>query len=153
MPFDERMLRALEGRNYGIKIEVLDYAGNLKPEELIDWLNSMDFFLNGSLWQRKRRWNSHAPSWRVMPWSGGIMYRKIEQKKEKTKSKPGKRWRKGCEKNSCLWTMHKLFSINFRTWSRTCLPWKNKRTSFTNYPFMWITRKLMRNWMQGMWTV
>ena len=38
------MLRALEGRNDGIKIEVLDYAGNLKPEELIDWLNSMEKF-------------------------------------------------------------------------------------------------------------
>ena len=36
MPFDERMLRALEGRNDGIKIEVPDYAGNLKLEELID---------------------------------------------------------------------------------------------------------------------
>jgi hypothetical protein len=36
MPFEERMLRALEGRNDGSKIEVLEYAGNLKPEELID---------------------------------------------------------------------------------------------------------------------
>ena len=31
MPFDKRMLKALEGRNDGIKIEVPDYAGNLKP--------------------------------------------------------------------------------------------------------------------------
>ena len=44
MPFDERMLRALEGRNDGIKIEVPDYARNLKLEELIDWLNSREFF-------------------------------------------------------------------------------------------------------------
>lgn len=44
MPFEERMRRALEGRNDGIKIEVPDYAGNLKPEELIDWLNSMEIF-------------------------------------------------------------------------------------------------------------
>ena len=44
MPFEERMPRALEGRNDGIKIEVPDYVGNLKPEELIDWLNSMEKF-------------------------------------------------------------------------------------------------------------
>ena len=44
MPFEERMHRALEGRNDGIKIEVLDYAGNLKLEDLIDWMNSMEIF-------------------------------------------------------------------------------------------------------------
>jgi len=44
MPFEERMLRALEGRNDGIKVEVPEYAGNLKPKELIDWLNSMEKF-------------------------------------------------------------------------------------------------------------
>ena len=44
MPFEERMLRALEGRNDGIKVDVLEYAENLKLEELIDWLNSMEFF-------------------------------------------------------------------------------------------------------------
>ena len=42
MPFEERMLRALEGRNNGIKIEVPDYAGNFKSKELIDWMNSME---------------------------------------------------------------------------------------------------------------
>ena len=36
------MIRALEGRNDGIKMEVLDYAGSLKPEELIDWLKYME---------------------------------------------------------------------------------------------------------------
>ena len=30
-------------------MEVSDYAGSLKPEELIDWLNAMEFFLNGNL--------------------------------------------------------------------------------------------------------
>ena len=55
MPFEERLRRALEGRNDGIKIEVPKYARNIKPEELIDWLNSMEFLLNGSLRQRKRR--------------------------------------------------------------------------------------------------
>jgi hypothetical protein len=43
MNFEERMLRALEGRNDGIKMEVLEYAGSLKLEELIDWLKSMEF--------------------------------------------------------------------------------------------------------------
>jgi hypothetical protein len=36
------MLRALEGRNDRIEMEVLEYAKNLKPKELIDWLNAMD---------------------------------------------------------------------------------------------------------------
>ena len=38
------MLRALEGRNDGIKMEVSYYVGSLKPEELIDWFNSMETF-------------------------------------------------------------------------------------------------------------
>jgi hypothetical protein len=48
MTFEERMLRALEGRNDRIKMEVSEYAGNLKPEELIDWLNTMEMFFE---WQ------------------------------------------------------------------------------------------------------
>ena len=36
IPFEERMLKALEGRNDGIKIEVPEYAWSLKLEELID---------------------------------------------------------------------------------------------------------------------
>jgi hypothetical protein len=44
--FEERMLRALEGRNDRIKMEVSEYATNLKPEELIDWLNAMDNFFD-----------------------------------------------------------------------------------------------------------
>ena len=42
MDFEEMMLSVIEGRNDRIKMEVSEYAGNLKPEELIDWLNSMD---------------------------------------------------------------------------------------------------------------
>ena len=49
MTFEERMIRALEGRNDGIKMEVLEYAGSLKLEELIDSMNSMKLFLNGIL--------------------------------------------------------------------------------------------------------
>jgi hypothetical protein len=44
VPFEERILRALEGRNDRITMEVLEYAGNLKPKELIDWMNAMDNF-------------------------------------------------------------------------------------------------------------
>ena len=33
MPFEERTLKAIEGINDGIKIKILDYARNLKPEE------------------------------------------------------------------------------------------------------------------------
>lgn len=44
MSYEDRVLRALEGRSEGIKIDVLDYAGSLKPKELIDWLNEMGNF-------------------------------------------------------------------------------------------------------------
>ena len=44
MNFEEKMLKDLEGRNDGIKMEVSKYARSLKPEELIDWLNSMELF-------------------------------------------------------------------------------------------------------------
>ena len=40
------MLRALEGRNDGIKIEVQDYSRNLKQDKLIDCLNSMEIFFD-----------------------------------------------------------------------------------------------------------
>ena len=49
MSYEDRVLRALERRSEAIKIDVSDYAGSLKPEELIDWLNKMGNFLNGSL--------------------------------------------------------------------------------------------------------
>ena len=102
MPFDERMLRALEGRNYGIKIEVPDYAGNLKPEEFIDWLNSMEKFFewNSMIEEKKVKFTCTKLKGYAMIWWHHVG--NIEQKKKKTKSKPGKRWRKGCEKNSCF---------------------------------------------------
>ena len=36
MSYEDRVLRALEGRSEAIKIDVLDYVGSLKLEELID---------------------------------------------------------------------------------------------------------------------
>jgi hypothetical protein len=44
MNFEERMLRAIEGRNDGIKMEVSKYAKSLKPKDLIAWLNAMEYF-------------------------------------------------------------------------------------------------------------
>jgi hypothetical protein len=70
MPFEEWLFRALEGINDGIKIEVPDYAGNLKPEELIDWLNSVaNFFEWKSMIQEKKvkfactKLKGHATFW------------------------------------------------------------------------------------------
>jgi hypothetical protein len=40
--FEERMLRALKGRNEGIKMEVSKYAMSLQPKELIDLLNAIE---------------------------------------------------------------------------------------------------------------
>ena len=44
MIYEDRVLRALEGRSEAIKIDVLDYASSLKLEELIDWLTEMGKF-------------------------------------------------------------------------------------------------------------
>ena len=41
MTFEEKIPISLEGRNDGIKMEVSDYAGSLKPKELIDSLNAI----------------------------------------------------------------------------------------------------------------
>ncbi|KAH9297847.1 hypothetical protein KI387_029529, partial [Taxus chinensis] len=43
-PFEERLIKALEGKNESIKVNVPDYGGGLQPEELIDWLNRMENF-------------------------------------------------------------------------------------------------------------
>ena len=83
MPFDERMLRALEGRNDGIKIEVPDYAGNIKPEELIDWLNSMKKFFEWNPMIEERKVKFACTKLKVIPWYGGMMYKKIKQKRKR----------------------------------------------------------------------
>ena len=44
MSYEDRVFRALEGRSEVIKIDVSNYAGSLKPKELIDWLNEMGIF-------------------------------------------------------------------------------------------------------------
>ena len=44
MTYEDRVIRALERRSEAIKFDVSDYAGSLKPEELIDWLNEMGKF-------------------------------------------------------------------------------------------------------------
>jgi hypothetical protein len=54
MYFEERMLRDLEGRNDRIKMEVSEYAGNIKPEELIDWINAMDDFFEWPMPEEKK---------------------------------------------------------------------------------------------------
>lgn len=56
--FENRLIQALEGirgNRDGIKIEVPEYAGGLKPEELIDWINSMEkYFEWGNLAEAKK---------------------------------------------------------------------------------------------------
>ena len=44
MTYEDRVIMALEGRSEAVKIDVSDYVGSLKPEELIDWLNEMGNF-------------------------------------------------------------------------------------------------------------
>ena len=45
MSYEDRVLRALEGRIEAIKIDVSNYVDSLKLEELIDWLNEMGNFV------------------------------------------------------------------------------------------------------------
>lgn len=56
--FENRLIQALEGirgNRDGIKNEVPEYAGGLKPEELIDWVNSMEkYFEWGNLAEAKK---------------------------------------------------------------------------------------------------
>ena len=44
MTYEDRVLRDLEGRSEAIEIDVSDYVGSLKLEELIDWLIEMRKF-------------------------------------------------------------------------------------------------------------
>ena len=102
MPFEERMFKALEGRNDGIKIEVPDYAGNLKPKELIDWLNSIEklFEWMSMIEEKKVKFACTKLKGHAMIWWHHVQ--KDRRKKGKTKSKPIKRWRTRCENNSSL---------------------------------------------------
>ena len=67
MPFEERMLRDLEGRNDGIKIEVPYYAWSLKLEELINWLNSMETFFEWKPMIEEKKVKFACTKLRVMP--------------------------------------------------------------------------------------
>ena len=96
MPFEERMVKALEGRNDGIKVEAPEYVGNLKLEELIDLLNSMEKFFEWKHMTEEKmakfactKLKGHAMIW----WDHVQKYR---TKKGKSKIK---RWKK-MEKNS-----------------------------------------------------
>ena len=84
MPFDKRMIRALEGRNDGIKIEVLDYARNLKPKELIDWLNSMEkvFEWNPMIEEKKVKFTCTKLKGHAMIWWDHVQ-KDIKKRKRK----------------------------------------------------------------------
>ena len=88
MPFDERMLRALEGRNDGIKIEVPDYAGNLKPEELINWLNSMEIFFEWKLMieEKKVKFTCTKLKGHAMIWWDHVQKDRTKKGKDKIKT-------------------------------------------------------------------
>ena len=88
MPFEERMLRALEGRNDGSKIEIPDYAGNLKPKELINWLNSMEMFFEwkSMIEEKKVKFACTKLKGHAMIWWDNIQKDRTEKGKEKIKT-------------------------------------------------------------------
>jgi hypothetical protein len=86
--FEERMLRALEGRNDRIKMEVSKYVANLKPEELIDWLNAMDTFFE---WQpmpeeKKVKFACTKLKGHAMIWWDHVQKERVRKGKEKIKT-------------------------------------------------------------------
>ena len=76
--------------------------------------------------------------------------KKDRTKNGKSKIKTWDKMEKKLREFSCRWTMHKPFFVDFRTGSKTYPLWKNSQMSFMICPFMWITKKLMSNWPQGM---
>ena len=88
MPFDERMLRALGGRNDGIKIEVPNYARNLKPEELIDSLNSMEKFFEwkSMIEEKKVKFTCTKLKGHAMIWWDHVQKDRTRKGKDKIKT-------------------------------------------------------------------
>ena len=82
------MLRALEGRNDGIKIEVPNYARNLKPEELIDWLNSMEIFFEWKLMieEKKVKFACTKLKGHAMIWWDYVQKDRTKKRKDKIKT-------------------------------------------------------------------
>ena len=136
MPFEERTLTDLEGRNDGIKIEVLDYAGNLKLVELIDWLKSMEKFFEWKpmIEEKKVKFACTKLKGHSMIWWDHVQ--KDRTKKGKYKIKTWKKMEKRLREKFLPLDYAQTFFRRFQ---------KLKRMSFTNYPFVWITRKLMSN--------
>jgi hypothetical protein len=115
MNFEERMLRALEGRNDGIKMEVSEYAGSLKPEELIDWLNTMEFFFEWKPMteEKKVKFACTKLKGHAMIWWDHVQ--KDRKKKGKDKIRTWNKMEKNCENFFFLWTMPRPFFVDFRT--------------------------------------
>ena len=86
--FEERMLRALEGRNDRIKMEVSKYVANLKPEELIDWLNAMDTFFEWQpmLEEKKVKFACTKLMGHSMIWWDHVQKERVRKGKEKIKT-------------------------------------------------------------------
>ena len=87
MSYEDRVLRALEGKNDGIKIEVSDYAGSLKAEELIDWLNEMSKFFDWKPMteEKKMKFACTKLKGHAMIWWDHLQKERVKKNKDKIK--------------------------------------------------------------------
>ena len=95
LSYKDRVLRALEGRSEEIKIEVLDYASSLKPEDLIDWLTQIGKFFewNPMTKEKKMKFAWTKLKGHAMIWWDHLQKERTRKEKEKIKtwSKMGKK--------------------------------------------------------------
>ena len=106
LSYEDRVLRALEGRSEAIKIEVSDYAGSLKPEDLIDWLTEMGKFFEWKPMTEEKK-KGHAMIW----WDD---LQKEKTRKEKEKIKTWSKMEKKLKENSYPWIIHKPYFMGSR---------------------------------------
>ena len=87
MSYEDRVLRALEGKSDGIKIQVSDYAGSLKAEDLIDWLNEISKFFDWKPMteEKKMKFACTKLKGHAMIWWDHLQKERVKKNKDKIK--------------------------------------------------------------------
>ena len=137
----------LEGRNDGIKMQVSYYARSLKPEELIDWLNDLENFFE---WKPMTEEKNMKFACTNLKGHSKICVKKYRIKKGKDKIRTKNKMAKKLQEFVFVCPMHIPFFRKFQKLNKNYLSWRNSNMIFISCPFVWITRKLMSNWLQGM---
>lgn len=88
MTYEDKVLNTLEGRSDAIKIDVSDYAGSLKPEELIDLLNEMGKFFEWKPMTEEKKMKFACTKLKgyAMIWCDHLQKERTRNDKEKSKT-------------------------------------------------------------------